>query len=70
MDAEGSRDGARCADGRFAEQCCADVARCTRQQLVLPKAARVQHRMQPCAADRDLGAELKRSAGLPTSFQR
>ena len=30
--------------------------------------AGVQHRMQPCAADRDLGAELKRSAGLPTSF--
>ena len=32
MDAEGPRDGARCADGRFAELCCADVARCTRQR--------------------------------------
>ena len=40
MDAEGPRDGARCADGRFAELCCADVARCTGQRLVLPKAAR------------------------------
>ena len=30
LDAEGPRDGARCADGRFAELCCADVARCTR----------------------------------------
>ena len=29
VDAEGPRDGARCADGRFVEQCCADVARCT-----------------------------------------
>ena len=26
MDAEGPRDGARSADGRFAELCCADVA--------------------------------------------
>lgn len=40
MDAEGPRGGARCADGRFAELCCADVARCTRQRLALPKAAR------------------------------
>ena len=40
MDAEGPRDGAGCADGRFAELCCADVPRCTRQRLVLPKAAR------------------------------
>ena len=30
MDAEGPRDGARCTGGRFAELCCADVARCTR----------------------------------------
>ena len=30
MDAEGPRDGARSADVRFAELCCADVARCTR----------------------------------------
>ena len=40
MDAEGPRDGARSADDRFAELCCADVARCTRQRLALPKAAR------------------------------
>ena len=40
MDAEGPRGAARCADSRFAEHCYAGVARCTRQRLVLPKAAR------------------------------
>ena len=31
------RDGARCADGRFAELCGADVASCISQRLALPK---------------------------------
>ena len=35
MDVEGPRKGARCADGRFAELCCADVALCTCQRLAL-----------------------------------
>ena len=34
MDAEGPRDGAGCADGRFAELCCTDVAQSLRPVMV------------------------------------